>query len=111
MQAFETRELLEQQQAAGRRYLEFLRVPALSLGLYHLAAGGVDPQQPHTEAEAYYIVAGRGQIFVAGENRAVEPGSIIFVPAGVEHRFHSIIEALDILVFFAPAEGALAVKP
>ena len=30
---------------------------------------------------------------------------LVFVAAGVEHRFHSITEELLILVFFAPAEN------
>ncbi len=32
--------------------------------------------------------------------------TIIFVKAGVEHRFHTITENLSLLVFFAPAESA-----
>ena len=104
MTAFEISDLIEQRAKAGKRYLEFLRVPAMSLGLYTLPAGGVDPQKPHSEDEAYYIVSGRGQIFVGGEDRPVQPGSLVFVAAGVEHRFHSIVEELQLLVFFAPAE-------
>lgn len=82
----------------------------MSLGLYSLPAGGADPQQPHTEDEVYYVISGRAQIRVgaagAEEDRAVQPGSIVFVAANVPHRFHSIAEDLTILVFFAPAEGS-----
>jgi len=77
----------------------------MSAGLYQLAAGTTDPQQPHTEDELYYIVQGRAQITVDGENIAVEPGSLIFVAANIEHRFHTITEDLTVLVFFAPAES------
>lgn len=104
MTAFEISDLISQRAQSGKLYLEFLRVPAMSLGLYTLPAGGVDPQKPHTEDEVYYIVSGRGQIFVGGEDRPVQPGSTVFVAAGVEHRFHAITEELQILVFFAPAE-------
>jgi hypothetical protein len=51
MDAFELDELRTARAQAGRAYLEFWRVPALSMGLYELPAGGVDPQQPHTEDE------------------------------------------------------------
>lgn len=34
--------------------------------------------------------------------RTVEPGSIVHVPAGVEHRFHGIVTDLQVLVFWAP---------
>jgi quercetin dioxygenase-like cupin family protein len=108
MHAFELDQLLDQRAEAQRPYLEFLRVPALSAGLYVLPAGGADPQQPHTEDEVYYIVSGRGAIHVEGESRAVEAGSVVFVKAGDEHRFHDIAEELVILVFFAPAEYANA---
>ena len=104
MEAFDLAQLLVEHKQANELYLEFLRVPALSVGLYKLPAGGVDPQQPHTEDEVYYIISGRGSIQVGEEHRAVEAGSVVFVQANVEHRFHTITANLTILVFFAPAE-------
>lgn len=106
MEHFSLDSLLDQRQRAGKLYLEFLRHDSMSLGLYVLPAGGRDPQSPHTEDEAYYIIEGRGQIFVGGEDRPVGPGDTVFVARGVEHRFHSIESDLKILVFFAPAEGS-----
>ncbi|MCW5851967.1 MAG: cupin domain-containing protein [Anaerolineae bacterium] len=104
MNAYEMEHLAAELGASGKLYLEFLRVPSMSLGLYALPAGGRDPQQPHTEDEVYYIIRGQGQIRVGDEDRPVGPGSTVFVAATVEHRFHSITENLLILVFFAPAE-------
>lgn len=104
MQAFELIDLLNQQKQQDKAYLEFLRVPSLSVGVYTLAAGSVDPQPPHSEDEVYYVVSGRASILVGEESRTVEAGSIIFVAARVEHRFHTISEDLTVLVFFAPAE-------
>lgn len=88
----------------GRRYLEFLRIPAMSAGIYVLAAGSADPQSPHAEDEMYYVVRGRARMRVGLLDEAVAPGSIIFVPAREEHRFYEIEEELAVLVFFAPAE-------
>ena len=104
MQAFELAQLISQREASNKLYLEFLKVPDLSMGLYVLPAGGTDPQSPHTEDEVYYVVSGKAKILVAEENRDVQAGSIIYVEKNVEHRFHSIEEELMILVFFAPAE-------
>lgn len=104
MEAFEIDALTAQQAAGSRPYLEFLRVPSMSAGLYVLAAGATDGQKPHNEDELYYIVRGCAMIRVADEDRPVGPGSLVFVAAKVEHRFHSIEEQLEILVFFAPAE-------
>jgi mannose-6-phosphate isomerase-like protein (cupin superfamily) len=104
MQAFKLTQLISQREASKKLYLEFLKVPDLSMGLYILPAGGVDPQQPHTEDEVYYVASGRAKIQVADEDRAVQAGSIVYVAKNVEHRFHSIEEELTVLVFFAPAE-------
>jgi mannose-6-phosphate isomerase-like protein (cupin superfamily) len=107
MQAFELARLISQREASNKLYLEFLKVPDLSLGLYVLPAGGMDPQSPHTEDEVYYVMSGRASIQVAGEERRVQAGSIVYVAKNVEHRFHSIEEDLTVLVFFAPAEYSL----
>ena len=90
---------------SGKRYLEFLRVPAMSAGLYVLPAGGNDPQSPHKEDEMYYVVRGRARMKAGSEDQAVTEGSVIFVAAAVEHRFYDITEELVVLVFFAPAES------
>lgn len=110
MQAFELTELISQRETNYKLYLEFLKVPDLSLGLYVLPAGGTDPQSPHTEDEVYYVVSGRAQILVAEKNREVQAGSIVYVAKNVAHRFHSIEEDLTVLVFFAPAEYTNQVK-
>ena len=107
MKAFELSTLLDQHRHTGEAWSEFLRVPALSMGIYTLPAGSTDAQHPHTEDEVYYIVSGRAQIRVDEEDRPVQPGSIVYVAATVEHRFHSIAEDLAVLVFFAPAEGSI----
>ena len=104
MQAYELNQLFQQRADSNKLYLEFLKVPDLSMGVYVLPAGGVDPQSPHTEDEVYYVVGGKAQIQVADEDRAVQPGSIVYVAKNVEHRFHSIEEELTVIVFFAPAE-------
>jgi mannose-6-phosphate isomerase-like protein (cupin superfamily) len=108
MEAFEIGQLLEQQGQAGKAYLEFLRRPSMSMGVYHLSAGGVDSQSPHTEDEVYYVTSGKAQIRVGEADRSVEAGSIVFVAANGPHRFHSIEEDLTVLVFFAPAEYSQA---
>ncbi len=104
MQAYEFSELISQQKDSNKAYLEFLKVTDLSMGLYVLPAGGVDPQSPHTEDEVYYVVSGRAQIRLENEDRAVQAGSILYVPKNAEHRFHTIEQDLTVIVFFAPAE-------
>ena len=104
MDSFELADVMVRQKESGRLYLEFLRAPALSLGVYTLPAGSTDPQQPHTEDEVYYVTHGIASIRVGDEDQAVVPGSIVYVAANVVHYFHDITEDLTVLVFFAPAE-------
>ena len=89
-------------------FIEFLRRDSMSLGVYRLDAGATDPQDPHTEDEAYYIVSGTGKIQIGEDTHSVEKGDIIFVEREVEHCFFDIEEDLVTLVFFAPAYGSLA---
>ena len=104
MEVYELAELISQRESSNKLYLEFLRVPDLSMGLYVLPAGATDPQSPHTEDEVYYVVSGRAKIMVAEEDRDVQVGSIVYVAKNIAHHFHSIEEDLTLLVFFAPAE-------
>jgi mannose-6-phosphate isomerase-like protein (cupin superfamily) len=102
---FQIDQLEQQRQQSRKSYLEFLRIPAMSAGLYTLPAGSVDPQKPHKEDEMYYVVRGRARMRVGSKELAVSAGSVIFVAAEAEHRFHDITEELVVLVFFAPAES------
>ena len=89
---------------AEASYTEHLSVPDLSLGTYSIPAGAVDGQSPHTEDEVYAVVSGRGTFWTPTEAVAVGAGTVLFVPAGEEHRFVDVVEDLCVLVFFGPAE-------
>lgn len=84
-------------------YKEFLRVPSLSCGVYHLAAGSKDMQSPHDEDEVYFVVEGRANVKIGGELKSVSAGSVIFVRATETHSFFEIEEDMTLLVFFAAA--------
>jgi mannose-6-phosphate isomerase-like protein (cupin superfamily) len=87
-------------------WVEHLRTPDLSVGTYCIPAGGTDDQSPHTEDEIYVVTAGRARIVTPDGPAAVGPGSVIFVPAGEEHRFDEVTEDLALLVVFGPAYGS-----
>ena len=101
---FHSDDLFRERGEKGKPYFEFLRVPALSAGVYVLPKGGTDPKKPHREDELYYVVRGRARMQIGSDQADVRQGSIIFVEAELEHRFYDIQEELDVLVFFAPAE-------
>jgi mannose-6-phosphate isomerase-like protein (cupin superfamily) len=99
---FQIDDLEKQRTRTGKAYLEFLRFPAMSAGVYTLPAAGVDQQKPHREDEMYYVVRGRARMRVGAADQDIRAGSVIFVAAEVEHRFYDIAEELMVLVFFAP---------
>jgi len=102
---FHLDDLARRHSEMGKLYLEFLRVPAMSAGVYVLASGSTDRQSPHKQDELYYVVQGRARMRAGHQDQAVTRGTLIFVPAHVEHRFYDIEEEITVLVFFAPAEA------
>jgi mannose-6-phosphate isomerase-like protein (cupin superfamily) len=107
MQTFNLNDLVAQGERGNQRWQEFLRVSSLSMGLYRLRAGQPDEQQPHAEDEVYLVLSGKASFRAGGREKAVAPGSLIFVERSVEHRFFDVTEDLTVLVFFAPPEGSL----
>jgi mannose-6-phosphate isomerase-like protein (cupin superfamily) len=104
MEARSLAELVAEQGASGSPYLEFLRSESMSVGLYVLDAGSVDGQSPHSEDEIYIVLAGRSRFTAGEQTRDVVPTDVIYVAAGVPHRFHDITEQLQLIVVFAPPE-------
>lgn len=93
-------------------YREFLRVPALSLGLFAAASGHTDTQTPHDEDEVYVVVSGAAVLEVAGERTAMHAGSVAYVPAHVPHRFEDVSEDLRVVVVFtAPITSSHGAAP
>lgn len=91
--------------ASGATYAEHFATADLSLGTYSIRAGATDTQSPHSEDEIYVVTQGRAQFTSGDQTVTVEPGTVLFVPAKEEHRFHDISEDLVLLVVFGPAYG------
>jgi mannose-6-phosphate isomerase-like protein (cupin superfamily) len=69
---------------------------------------GRDLQQPHTRDEVYLIARGSGWFTNGPERHAFQPGDMLFVPAGVEHRFDQFTEDFCTWVlFYGPEAGEL----
>jgi len=100
-QVFDLEDIKQRLSSKEVQYLEFLNVPALNCGLYYLAAGSKDMQSPHDEDEVYLVLSGRANMRVAGEERSIGPGSLLYVGATTEHSFFEIEQDMTLLVFFA----------
>ncbi|HEX3235469.1 MAG TPA: cupin domain-containing protein [Gemmatimonadales bacterium] len=90
----------------GERFVELFRHGTLAVELY--APRGTDPQTPHTRDEVYVVIHGSGQFRNAGEQHPFGPGDVLFVPAGVTHRFEEFTDDLAVWVFFYGPEGGEA---
>lgn len=91
----------------GKAFVEFLRTANVSAGVYRFPSGGKDMQAPHAEEEVYYVVSGCAHFASGSNDVAVKAGDVLFVTAKKPHRVHDIQEDLELLVYFAPAEGTL----
>jgi mannose-6-phosphate isomerase-like protein (cupin superfamily) len=87
----------------GERYAELMRRGGLSVELY--APRGIDAQTPHARDEVYVVQRGEGW-FVHGASRdRFGPGDVLFVAAGVPHRFDEFSDDLLTWVLFYGPEG------
>ncbi|MEV6210385.1 cupin domain-containing protein [Kitasatospora sp. NPDC051914] len=104
MKVFRLDELDAERAAHQGSYLRFLKERNMSAGLYALSPGDTDTQAPHDQDEIYQVISGRAELTVGRETTTVGRGTVVYVPAGVPHRFHHITEELRVLVIFSPPE-------
>lgn len=107
-QVFDLAEVKGKLEGKAVEYLEFLNVPALNCGIYFLAAGSTDMQAPHDDDEVYLVLSGKARMRLNNEDRAVGPGSLLYISASTEHSFFEIEEDMTLLVMFAntpPSRG------
>jgi mannose-6-phosphate isomerase-like protein (cupin superfamily) len=63
----------------------------------------MDPQTPHARDELYVIASGEGQFRCDGLTTAFATGDVLFVAAGVEHRFENFTDDFSAwVIFFGP---------
>lgn len=99
-QIFSVAELAERVRGSEPRFFEFLREPTLSCAVYRLPAGARDMQAPHLEDEVYFVMEGRARLRIAGQEREVGKGQILYVRATSEHSFFDIEEDLTLIAIF-----------
>jgi mannose-6-phosphate isomerase-like protein (cupin superfamily) len=92
-----------------KEFIGLFRHGSLEVEIYR--PDRIDRQNPHTRDEIYVVISGTG-VFVNGEARLpFMPGEVLFVPAGVVHRFEEFTEDFATWVFFYGPEGGEANLP
>lgn len=99
--AFELQDLVSRLEQEGGYFIDFLKVRDLEAGIIVLRPGKEDTQEPHPADELYYVIEGSGLIELGKGRHTVKKGSIVFVPAGMHHRFYGNSEDLVVLYVFA----------
>jgi mannose-6-phosphate isomerase-like protein (cupin superfamily) len=87
----------------GKPYAEVLRHGTMNVEIF--APRGIDTQTPHLQDELYFIIKGKGEFMHGSHRRRFGPGDVLFVPAGMEHRFEKFTDDLSVWVVFYGPEG------
>ncbi|MEI9983949.1 MAG: cupin domain-containing protein [Aliidongia sp.] len=93
----------------AEQFLYLLEHGTAKIGLY--APRGTDPQGPHKRDEIYVVWRGRGSFERDGERRGFAPGDVIFVPAGMTHRFVDFDDDFAAWVIFYGPPGGETLAP
>ena len=90
----------------ARPFTQVLHHGTLRAGLY--VPRPVDDQSPHDQDVVYVVMHGFGDFVRGEETTAFEPGDLLFVPAGMTHRFADFTDDLVVWVLFSGPEGGTA---
>ena len=74
---------------------------AMTVGITEIEPDQIFLHQ-HAQPEVYYILAGHGVVQISGEEYALEPGSLVFIPGDAPHGLRNTgDEVLRLLYIFA----------
>jgi mannose-6-phosphate isomerase-like protein (cupin superfamily) len=102
-QRLTTAAALETLARSGREFVGVFARGTLEVEIYR--PRGVDRQKPHTRDEIYVVISGSGWFVNGPKRERFEEGEVLFVPAGVEHRFEEFTDDFATWVFFYGPEG------
>lgn len=79
-----------------------------TMQLEYFAPVKADTQTPHRQDELYIIASGSSAFYRNGETIDYKTGDVLFVPAGMEHRFINFSSDFATWVIFYGADGGEA---
>ncbi|MEM7105307.1 MAG: DinB family protein [Bacteroidota bacterium] len=98
--------LQELEKVAPTRFVKLLEYGSMEVEIY--VPVEEDFQQPHTRDELYVIISGYGTFQNGDIRHPFSPGDVLFVPAGVAHRFEEFTDDFKTWVIFYGPEGGEA---
>jgi len=95
---------LEKLKLVDEKFIQLFVHGSLEVEIY--SPQKIDNQKPHSRDEVYVIISGSGLFNHEGDLSQFNPGDLIFVPAGDEHRFESFTDDLSTwVIFYGPNGG------
>lgn len=79
-----------------------------TLQVEYFAPRDIDIQTPHEQDELYIIASGHSDFYRNGETIKCQKGDVLFVPAGMEHRFKNFSNDFATWVIFYGKKGGEA---
>ena len=89
--------------ASDKKFVQLLAHGSMKVEYY--APAEIDLQTPHKQDELYIIISGTGQFIRANETISFKPHDVLFVPAGIEHRFINFSNDFATWVIFYGDDG------
>lgn len=87
----------------GPDYAPLFEHGSLKMGIFR--PRGHDTQKPHVQDEVYVVISGHGYFHNGGTYQACSAGDVLFVAAGVEHRFEEFSDDFATWVIFYGPQG------
>lgn len=84
--------------ANGQLFAKMMEHGTMSVEIYRPIKN--DPQTPHKQDELYVIISGKGVFLNGDERTAFKQGDVLFVKAGVKHRFENFTDDFMTWVIF-----------
>jgi mannose-6-phosphate isomerase-like protein (cupin superfamily) len=90
--------LSELNKANEQLFVKVMEHGSMSVEIYRPVK--TDLQTPHKQDEIYVIISGGGEFINNGERLTFKPGDVLFVAAGIEHRFENFTDDFATWVIF-----------
>lgn len=91
---------------AGGEFTTLFRHGTLEVEIYRPV--GTDKQKPHRRDELYVVISGTGAFLHGPARTPFRAGDVLFVEAGIEHRFVDFTADFATWVFFYGPDGGEA---
>lgn len=95
--------LRELEKENKQRFIEVMKHGSMTIEFFKPQQS--DTQTPHKQDEIYAIIKGNSTFYRDGERIDCKSGDVLFVPAGMDHRFENFSEDFETWVIFYGPEG------